>query len=73
MFDFDPERDLPDVAPEDNPIIWCERCQREHRKFTFTRADWHTVRDEAVDNLAASIDADCLKHVMEEMKKNGSP
>ena len=57
---LDPERDLPDIAPEDNPMVWCERCRKHHRQYTFTRADWHTVRDEAVDKLAAAIDADAL-------------
>ena len=61
---FDPERDLPDVAPEDNPVVWCERCQQEHRKYTFTRADWHAVRDDAVQKLAAAIDAEVLAAVM---------
>ena len=65
---FDPERDLPDVKPEDNPLVWCERCQREHRKFTFTRDDWHTVRDKAVEKLAEAIDAECLKRAMLEIK-----
>lgn len=62
------ERDLPDVSPEDNPLAWCERCQREHRKFTFTKQDWHTVRDEAVAKLAAKIDADAVAHVLGQLK-----
>ena len=68
MCDFDPERDLLDVTPEDNPIVWCERCKREHRTYTFTRDDWHTVRDEAVEKLAAAIDADIVNRVMQKMK-----
>lgn len=60
---FDPERDLPDIAPEDNPLVWCERCQRTHRTYTFTRADWHTVRDAAVEKLRAAIDEQAFKAV----------
>jgi hypothetical protein len=46
---------LPDIRDEDNPVVWCERCQKHHRYYTFTRQDADRMIDQMA--LADSIDA----------------
>lgn len=41
----------------DNYEVWCERCQRRHRHFTFTREDYDRVISEGAQKLSATIDA----------------
>ena len=63
---------LPDVADADNPIIWCDRCQRHHRRWTFTRSDYDRMIAKSVDTMAARIDKEILdKFVREFNAKDG--
>jgi hypothetical protein len=48
---------LPDVRDEDNPIVWCERCQKHHKRYTFTRQDLDRVVQQQAKALADAIDA----------------
>ena len=70
-FDFDCSdfgKNLPDISDEDNPLIWCERCQRKHKKYTFTRSDFERVKSEAGKTLADEIDRRALEYVYEQIR-----
>ena len=55
--------DLPN--PASNPVVWCDRCQRHHKRYTFTQDDLiHIVADGAA-TLAEQIDADGLRLALE--------
>lgn len=59
----DPFRDsLPDDA--ENYDVFCERCQRVHRHFTYTKQDHDRVIAEGAKNLADAIDADIAARVL---------
>lgn len=54
--------DLPDEA--DNHDVWCERCQKVHRYFTFTKEDFDLVVREGAQKLADAIDAQAVSEAM---------
>lgn len=62
----DPRAQLPDVADADNPLVWCERCQKHHKKFTFTRADYDRVISQQARQLADAIDQQAIDRFMRE-------
>lgn len=51
---------LPDVPDHENPVVWCERCQRHHRRYTFTRAAFDRVISENAQELSDRIDAQAI-------------
>jgi hypothetical protein len=53
----DPRNSLPDIADKDNPMVWCERCRKEHRYWTFTRQDYDKMVTEMSKGLADAIDS----------------
>ena len=55
---------FPDVSEAENPFVWCDRCQREHRKYPMTRADYDRLVHDQAKALADRIDADILARVM---------
>lgn len=57
--------DFPNVKDEDNPIVWCERCKRHHRYYTFTQQDYDRIMDQHVAKLADAIDRRIFEKVME--------
>jgi hypothetical protein len=48
---------LPDVRDEDNPVVWCKRCQKYHKQYTLTRHDFDQTVERMADLLAQSLDA----------------
>lgn len=52
---------LPSGAP--NPIVWCERCQKMHRRHTFTQDDHDAIISKAAKDLADAIDAEVAKRI----------
>ncbi len=60
--DFDPKT-LPKDA--DNYFVYCKRCQRTHRYFTFTQEDHARVMKEAVAKLSDAIDASIAKQYLD--------
>lgn len=40
----------------ENYNVWCERCQRVHRHFTFTREDYDRVMAEGAQAIADQVD-----------------
>lgn len=52
---------LPNDA--DNYDVFCERCQRVHRHYTFTREDLDRVTREAAQHLADAIDVDIAERI----------
>lgn len=54
---------LPNIKDEDNPIVWCKRCQRHHKHWTFTRYDFDKIVAENARKLADHIDAEIEKMV----------
>jgi len=40
----------------DNYDVWCERCQRVHKHFTFTKEDYDRVMNDNVKTLTQAID-----------------
>ena len=49
---------LPDISDEDNPIVWCERCKKHHKYWTFTRNDYDKLIADQALKLAEMIDAE---------------
>ena len=49
-------RDRLHTADAPNPIVWCNRCKREHRTYTFTQADFDRCMSDAVKALSDSIE-----------------
>lgn len=47
-----------DTLPKDadNYDVFCERCQRVHRFYTFTQEDYDRVVSEGAQRLAEAID-----------------
>jgi len=44
-------------SDSENYDVWCERCQKVHRHFTFTREDHDRVISEGAKKLQEAIDA----------------
>ena len=40
---------FPDIKEEDNPIVFCERCKKEHRYWTATRDDVKKMFERGID------------------------
>jgi hypothetical protein len=40
----------------DNYDVWCERCQKVHKYFTYTQEDHQRLIAQAAKNLADEID-----------------
>lgn len=57
----DPREGLASEA--DNYDVFCERCQRVHRHFTFTKEDLDCVISEGAKKLAEAIDAELAERV----------
>ena len=57
--------DLPDDA--DNYDVWCERCQKTHRYWTFTRQDYDRILAEQVARLTQSIDDEALRQILAQL------
>lgn len=53
---FDPRPHLPN--PSENPDVWCERCQRVHKRYTFTQQDYDQIIATNAKALADRIDED---------------
>ncbi len=47
----------------DNYDVWCERCQRVHKHFTFTQEDEDRILDENAKKLGEAIEAMILEEV----------
>lgn len=64
-----------DSLPTDamNYDVWCERCQRVHRFYTYTREDHDRVIAEGAQNLSDAIDAMAAKHAYEFMHGDRKP
>jgi acetone carboxylase gamma subunit len=58
--------DLPRDA--DNYDVFCERCQRVHKYYTFTQEDHDRIINEHVQLLARAIEEEILKNVYEQMR-----
>ena len=52
---------LPDVADEDNPLVWCDRCGRTHHLYTCTRRDYDRIIADTARQLADAIDAEAVR------------
>lgn len=61
---FDPST-LPSDA--DNYDVWCERCQRVHKYFTFTKEDHDRVIKEGAQKLSDEIDRRAAEHVYKQV------
>lgn len=48
-------------SPIDNPTVWCERCQRSHKKYTFTKEDRKRIIKRAARKLQQDIDNRALE------------
>ena len=59
----DPLESLPDISDEDNPIVWCERCKKHHKYWTFTRNDFDNLIADQAFKLAEMIDAEIEEKV----------
>lgn len=59
---------FPDIAPEDNPTIWCERCKRHHKKYTMTKHDFEQIMRGAADKLDDAICEQAFEAAMKEIK-----
>lgn len=59
------------LLPKDttNPIIWCERCQKHHLKYTFTQEDCNRIVSEAVTKLTTEIDARAARLLISDLKQ----
>ena len=56
---------LPKGAP--NPIVWCERCQKHHRKYTFTQEDYDDIVKESARKMAEEIDRRAVEAILKEL------
>jgi len=59
-----PHDDLPREA--DNYDVFCERCQRVHRHFTFTQEHYDGYIDRMAKQLADEIDRRTAQQIYEE-------
>lgn len=57
------ESKLPREA--DNYDVWCERCQRVHRHFTFTQEDEDRIVREGAKAIADAVNAEAIRRMME--------
>jgi hypothetical protein len=46
-----------------NPWVWCERCQRVHRYYTFTKEDEERILAENVAKLRDAIDQQIMNGI----------
>ncbi len=53
----------------ENYDVWCERCQRVHRYYTFTKQDLDRVVSEGAQKLADTIDAQALAEALKAIDK----
>ena len=67
--DFDPTTLAKDA---DNYDVWCERCQRVHKHFTYTQEDHARVISEAVKKLADEIDRRAAEFAYKQIHGSGS-
>ncbi len=56
----------------ENFDVWCERCQRVHRYYTFTKEDHDRLISEAAKKLADHIDHQAMDAVYAEVYGNTS-
>lgn len=54
----------------ENYDVWCERCQRVHRYYTFTREDHDRVIAEGAQRIADDVDARAFAYAMRNLPKN---
>jgi hypothetical protein len=54
-------RDNLHPADAPNPIVWCERCQRHHRHYTFTQGDYDALIAKGAADLARAIDEAAIR------------
>ena len=52
--------------PKDNPIIWCERCNRYHEKYTATRSRMKEIIHKSALKLAGTTDEQLEKELFNE-------
>lgn len=57
--------DLPEASDE---MVWCERCQRIHKRITFSRQDYERVITQAARNLADTIDHQAMNDIYAKLK-----
>lgn len=50
-------------ADQPNPLVWCKRCQRYHRKYTFTQADY----DQTMAWLTRQLADDVMRRAADEV------
>ncbi len=55
------------ASDADNYDVWCERCQKVHRHFTFTREDLDRVVSDGAKQLAEAIDKRAMEEVYREL------
>lgn len=60
---------LPDIKDEDNPIVWCERCRKHHKYWTFTKQDYLAMMQDQVKKLAANIAEKALEEAYAEARE----
>jgi hypothetical protein len=61
MWSDDPRDQLHSDA--ENYDVFCERCQKVHRYYTFTKEDYDKVIAEGARKLSEAIDAEALAAV----------
>jgi acetyl-CoA acetyltransferase len=51
------------MSPTDNPTVWCERCKKYHKYYTFTEEDRKKWIVASAKRLADAIDEAALKKI----------
>lgn len=57
---FNLDTGLVDIKPEDNPDVFCDRCQKTHKKYTFTQHDYDNMVYRATKEIADTIDTEII-------------
>ena len=52
------------LEDEDGIMVWCERCQRIHKRITFSNQDYDSVISKNAKTLADAIDADITQRIL---------
>ena len=69
LSNFDPSKLAKDA---DNYDVFCERCQRVHKYFTYTQEDHARVIREAAQKLADEIDRRAAEYAYKQLSEGRS-